>query len=96
MVEGFLEERDAGEVCVREVYWAEGLLPLSRAPPHWKPRAGVYRVLTPAHHVESARESRPRPCVRAWRSESATSAHSSRPAERSRVREQRAGLVNKG
>src|SRR5919199_5806441 len=56
VVEGFLEECDAGEVCVREVDGAEG--PLRRcacaAPDEAGARAN--HCVAPAHHVEPPRE----------------------------------------
>src|SRR5438270_12576920 len=56
VVERLLEEGDAGEVCVREVDGAEGLLScLTRAAPQ-EARARADHRVAPAHHVEPARE----------------------------------------
>src|SRR2546423_8122222 len=56
VVERLLEERDAGEVCVREVNRTEGPLSfLARAAPQ-KARARAYHRVPPAHHVEPSRE----------------------------------------
>src|SRR4051794_5235073 len=56
VVEGFFEEWDAGEVCVCEVDWAEGLLGFeSRAAP-LEADARAYHGVAPAHHVEASGE----------------------------------------